>query len=202
MRLCSVSCLAVLLLVALGGCAQPVRPAWPGVSEGAMPPVAGPPGVSTMGEQTPVDHHLAAHADQGGHFSSSTPPSYDSYEDPYAVPAGKGPSAPIDPVYDAAGEQVGGVGDPTDPVEDWIAQEGVTLKQLLTDWTDRSGWRLIWRSSRDYKLAAGAMFRGRFTDVTSAIVRSFARARPAPIATFYKGNRVILLETLEDENAY
>ena len=35
-----------------------------------------------------------------------------------------------------------------------------------------------------------------------AIIRAFARAKPAPIATFYKGNRVLVVETLEDENAY
>ena len=54
----------------------------------------------------------------------------------------------------------------------------------------------------DYTLSAGAMFRGSFADVASALVRAFARARPAPIATFYKGNRVLVIETMEDENAY
>ena len=51
-------------------------------------------------------------------------------------------------------------------------------------------------------MAAGAMFRGRFADVSSALIRTFARARPAPVATFYKGNRVLVVETMEDENAY
>lgn len=89
-----------------------------------------------------------------------------------------------------------------DPVEDWLAEEGQTLKELLTEWSERSGWRLIWNSNRNYTLTAGAMFRGRFADVSSALIRAFARARPAPIATFYKGNRVLVVETLEDENAY
>ena len=89
-----------------------------------------------------------------------------------------------------------------DPVEDWLAEEGATLKGLLTEWSERSGWRLIWNTNRNYTLAAGAMFRGRFADVSSALIRSFARARPAPVATFYKGNRVLVVETMEDENAY
>lgn len=89
-----------------------------------------------------------------------------------------------------------------DPVEDWLAEEGKTLKGLLTEWSDKAGWRLIWNSNRNYTLTAGAMFRGRFADVSSALIRAFARARPAPIATFYKGNRVLVVETLEDENAY
>ena len=45
------------------------------------------------------------------------------------------------------------------------------------------------------------MFRGRFMDVASALIRSFARARPAPWGTFYKGNRVLVVTTQEDENA-
>ena len=89
-----------------------------------------------------------------------------------------------------------------DAVEDWLAEEGNTLKGLLSDWCERSGWRLVWNSNRNYTLGAGAMFRGRFADVSSALIRTFARAQPAPMATFYKGNRVLVVETREDENAY
>jgi len=89
-----------------------------------------------------------------------------------------------------------------DPVHDWLAEEGQNLKALLTEWSEQSGWRLIWNTNRNYVLNAGAMFRGRFADVSSALIRAFARARPAPIATFYKGNRVLVVETMEDENAY
>ncbi len=86
--------------------------------------------------------------------------------------------------------------------KDWLAEEGQSLKELLTQWSDESGWRLIWKTNRNYTLNAGAMFRGNFADVSSALVRAFARARPAPVATFYKGNRVLVIETMEDENAY
>jgi len=89
-----------------------------------------------------------------------------------------------------------------DPVKDWYAEEGQNLKALLTKWSEESGWRLVWNTNRNYVLTAGAMFRGRFADVSSALIRAFARARPAPIATFYKGNRVLVVETMEDENAY
>ncbi len=89
-----------------------------------------------------------------------------------------------------------------DPVQDWLAEEGQNLKALITEWSEKSGWRLIWNTNRNYVLSAGAMFRGRFADVSSALIRAFARAQPAPIATFYKGNRVLVVETMEDENAY
>ena len=88
-----------------------------------------------------------------------------------------------------------------EPVEDWLAPEGASLRALLMEWSDRSGWKVVWKSDREYVLEAGAVFRGRYMDVTSALVRTFARARPAPIATFYKGNMVLLITTLEDENA-
>lgn len=57
-------------------------------------------------------------------------------------------------------------------------------------------------TNRNYILSAGVMFKGKFADVSSALIRAFARARPAPIATYYKGNRVIVIETMENENAY
>ena len=89
-----------------------------------------------------------------------------------------------------------------DDVEDWIADEGQNLKALLLEWSERAGWRLVWDTNRNYTLTAGAMFRGNFEDVSSALIRAFARAKPAPVATFYKGNRVLVVETMEDENAY
>jgi len=89
-----------------------------------------------------------------------------------------------------------------DAVQDWYAEEGDNLKSLLTKWSEDSGWRLVWKTNRNYVLNAGAMFRGRFADVSSALIRAFARARPAPVATFYKGNRVLVVETMEDENAF
>lgn len=84
----------------------------------------------------------------------------------------------------------------------WEAKEGDTLRELLTQWSNQAGWKLLWNTNRNYTLSAGVMFKGKFTDVSSALVRAFARARPAPIATYYKGNRVIVVETMENENAY
>ncbi len=84
----------------------------------------------------------------------------------------------------------------------WEAEEGDNLRELLTKWSAMAGWKLLWQTNRNYILSAGVMFKGKFTDVSSALIRAFARARPAPIATYYKGNRVIVVETMENENAY
>lgn len=89
-----------------------------------------------------------------------------------------------------------------DTILTWEAEEGENLRELLTKWSAMSGWKLLWNTNRNYILSAGVMFKGKFADVSSALVRAFARARPAPIATYYKGNRVIVIETMENENAY
>lgn len=87
-------------------------------------------------------------------------------------------------------------------VHDWDAARGETLKSLLTQWSEVSGWTLVWKLDRDYNLEAGVVFRGTFTEVASAIIRTFARAKPAPIGTFYRGNRVLVVSIQEDENAH
>lgn len=86
-------------------------------------------------------------------------------------------------------------------VHDWDAPAGETLRHLLMRWGEMSGWTVIWKLDRDYNLEAGVVFRGKFTEVSAAFIRSFARATPAPIGTFYKGNRVLVINTQENENA-
>jgi len=89
-----------------------------------------------------------------------------------------------------------------DASHDWEAPRGETLRSLLTQWGEVSGWTVVWKLDKDYKLEAGVVFRGTFTEVASAIIRTFARAVPAPIGTFYKGNRVLVVSIQEDENAH
>ncbi len=149
-----------------------------------------------FGERTPRDQRVVG-AGAGSSLSASIPPTIEEEVGDYESEVNAAINASDDD-EDNSGRSYAG----DDPVEDWLAEEGNTLKGLLTDWCQRSGWRLIWNTNRNYTLSAGAMFRGRFADVSSALIRSFARARPAPIATFYKGNRVLVVETMEDENAY
>ena len=84
--------------------------------------------------------------------------------------------------------------------QEWVADVGNTLRGLLMEWGKRSGWTVVWKLDRDYRLEAGVVFQGTFTDVSGALIRSFARATPAPIGTFYQGNRVLVVSTQEDEN--
>ena len=85
-------------------------------------------------------------------------------------------------------------------IQEWEADAGRTLRNLLMNWGLKSGWTVVWKLDRDYQLEAGVVFKGTFVDVSSALIRSFARATPAPIGTFHQGNRVLVISTQEDEN--
>lgn len=148
------------------------------------------------GERTPRDQYIMT-SGAGSNMSAAIPPTIEEEVSDYEDAVN---SAFQEAANENAGSSSSNSGD--DAVEDWLAEEGNTLKGLLSDWCERAGWRLVWNSNRNYTLSAGAMFRGRFADVSSALIRNFARAQPAPMATFYKGNRVLVVETREDENAF
>ncbi len=199
----SIASSAFILLLGIAGCAQYTKPTWTDVNpEGTAYVGQGPLSSENVGERSPQDH--SNHSDSpSDNLSHSTPPSVADAET-YGYSENSSSSTaytPEDSKQDNVKDDIEANSDEP-PVEDWIAPEGASLKALLTEWSDKSGWRLVWKTERNYELKAGAMFRGRFTDVSAAIVRAFARARPAPIATFYKGNRVLVIDTMEDENAY
>lgn len=84
-----------------------------------------------------------------------------------------------------------------DQVRSWVVANGQTLRAVLQSWCDKEGWDLVWTTSREYPIQASAVFKGRFVDVASALVRNFGRATPVPYAKFYKGNRVLVISTSE-----
>lgn len=80
----------------------------------------------------------------------------------------------------------------------WLAAEGKDLREVLISWAEEAGWSVVWRSDYRYPLQAGASFDGEFTDAASLLLQNFASARPPVRATFYKGNRVLLVENQGD----
>ena len=83
-------------------------------------------------------------------------------------------------------------------VRSWVVASGQTLREILQDWCDKEGWDLVWNTSREYPIQASAVFKGRFMDVSSALIRNFSRATPIPYAKFFKGNRVLVITTTEE----
>ncbi len=86
----------------------------------------------------------------------------------------------------------------SDQVRSWVVASGQTLREILQSWCDKEGWDLVWATTREYPVEASAVFKGRFVDVASALVRNFGRATPIPYAKFYKGNRVLVVSTTEE----
>lgn len=85
-----------------------------------------------------------------------------------------------------------------DQIRSWVVANGQSLRDVLQDWCNKEGWDLVWGTSREYPIEASAVFKGRFVDVASALIRNFSRANPIPYAKFYKGNRVLLISTTEE----
>ncbi|MDR1009433.1 MAG: toxin co-regulated pilus biosynthesis Q family protein [Rickettsiales bacterium] len=85
-------------------------------------------------------------------------------------------------------------------VSDWVAKEGLTLREVLRQWSDMEGWELVWNTKREYPLKASAIFRGRYKDVSAALVRTFERAQPSPHAKYFMGNKVLVISTLEEHD--
>lgn len=86
----------------------------------------------------------------------------------------------------------------SDQVRSWVVANGQTLREVLQSWCDKEGWDLVWTTPREYPIEASAVFKGRFVDVASALVRNFGRATPIPYAKFYKGNRVLVISSAQD----
>lgn len=76
----------------------------------------------------------------------------------------------------------------------WSARSGRTLHALLTEWSARAGWTLIWRSAYDYPLEASANFPGDFAQAATMLVSGFAEASPPPRAKLFRDNRVLVIE--------
>ncbi len=86
----------------------------------------------------------------------------------------------------------------SDQVRSWVVANGQTLREVLQSWCDKEGWDLVWTTPREYPIEASAVFKGRFVDVASALVRNFGRATPIPYAKFYKGNRVLVISASQE----
>ena len=91
--------------------------------------------------------------------------------------------------------------DTLDSVRDWVAKEGMTLREILEKWSEVEGWEVAWNTKREYPLKASVIFRGRYKDVAAALIRTFSRATPQPHAKFFFGNKVLVIKTLEVNDA-
>jgi len=74
-----------------------------------------------------------------------------------------------------------------------VVREGQDLRSALQDWSDRSGWKLVWNAEYEYALISSAKFSGDFQTSTSELLRSMDQVRPRISATFYTGNKTLVV---------
>lgn len=113
---------------------------------------------------------------------------------PAQAPAPRGRRAAAQAAQQPAPQQVRA---PITGSATWRAQQGETLDQVMSDWAERAGWTLVFQSRLIYELQASADFEGDFVQAAATLIRS-VRARPMPIATFYSGNRVLVISNSAD----
>ncbi|MDR0319145.1 MAG: toxin co-regulated pilus biosynthesis Q family protein [Rickettsiales bacterium] len=118
--------------------------------------------------------------------------------DSVMIDGGNAPGITMDASAMSVDSDANAAGDGADVVRSWVVVSGKSLRQVLQEWSETAGWDLVWNTTREYPIAASAVFEGRFMDVSSALVRNFSRAAPVPYARFYKGNKVLVVSTLED----
>ena len=74
----------------------------------------------------------------------------------------------------------------------WRAPKGESLNNVLSDWGEKSGWTVVFQSRVIYELQASAQFDGDFVEAATSLLKSI-QANPMPRATFFRGNRVLLV---------
>jgi hypothetical protein len=74
-----------------------------------------------------------------------------------------------------------------------IVQEGDNLQAVLSDWCTRNGWRLRWNNEFSYRLASSARFSGGFVEATSELLKSMRDVRPLVTASFFQGNKTLVV---------
>ena len=158
-----------------------------------------------MDEEDELGSEYAVYKTPTGSFIMERDVTQEQLEDGVIVKTSRTKETTVTPPYvempSISAHQRGGKLAYGEEAHDWEANNGDSLRSLLIEWGQKSGWTVVWKLDRDYILEAGVVFRGNFTEVASAIIRTFARAVPAPIGTFYKGNRVLVINTQEDDNA-
>ena len=83
-------------------------------------------------------------------------------------------------------------------LRDWRLSADTSLRENLDAWATAAGWNLEWATTHDYWIAHSVDFRFTFKDAVTAVLEHY-RSAPTPLtATFYTGNAVLVVESLEE----
>lgn len=69
----------------------------------------------------------------------------------------------------------------------WRAEQGAYLRDVLKDWSDRAGVKLVWSNDYDYRLPSTRSFSGRFDEAVAELLGGFSKVRPQPYGRLHRG---------------
>ena len=79
------------------------------------------------------------------------------------------------------------------PEQEWVARKGDHLEATIRAWAESVDWSVEGRSNFRWPIEASHRFAGDFGEAVSALLESFSKVSPAPVARAYCANRVVVL---------
>ncbi len=118
-------------------------------------------------------------------------------------PVAKADGKPVDqgPAAEKPMEAISAAAIPVTAMQLWQVEPRVTLRALLEEWAAKAGWSVAWQSEYDFRIEAKASFAGTFQEASSQLIRSFGQSTPRIKATYWSGNKVVVVEMASDSVA-
>jgi len=77
-----------------------------------------------------------------------------------------------------------------DTVSEWQGVKNATLRDVLTEWSERAGVSVVWSSEFDYPLQTDVRIQASYTDAVRTLLAGFGKASPRPIGRLFKNKAV------------
>lgn len=71
----------------------------------------------------------------------------------------------------------------------WVGHRGQTLKEVLSEWSEKEGVELYWAMDYDYKLGRDIAYNGEYETAIARVINIFKSLRPQPYGQLHKGTR-------------
>lgn len=84
-------------------------------------------------------------------------------------------------------------------VRTWTAENGISLREALSEWSDEAGVQLHWASQYDYPLQSAVRLDGTYSQAVDMVLSGLADAQPRPLGRLHpnmpEGPAILVIET-------